>query len=221
MNWNQDNECCTLQRLILVYCVIQDVSVDFCFTFLLRRNPPNKVTLYCIEICWRTRFLCLYEPQRPIEIKRYLKVGLQKISSNSILAFTVHKHFWYLSTGDVEPFDPSLPKINAETGEVHTLLLSGRNLSPVLLWRRSKGSRVLVFLPFLLSRSMHTTGSFSHRAQVSRLLSRSLPPPNTTWSATWVTTTPGTLSHRCHLCHWISCGLQPYISAIFCSLPTR
>lgn len=34
------------------------------------------------------------------------------------------------------------------------------------------------------------------------------------WSATWVMTTPGTLSPQCHFCHWISCWLQPCISCL-------
>lgn len=55
-----------------------------------------------------------------------------------------------------------------------------------------------------------------------------LPPSNhnhPSWSATWVMTTPGTLSPQCHSCHWISCRLQLLHPprpppTIFCSLPT-
>lgn len=86
-----------------------------------------------------------------------------------------------------------------------------------------KGVRCPVSLLFLLSGSMHTTGSLSHRMQAPMmppcfsLLHALLNHNPLSWSATWVMTTPGTLSPWCHFCHWISCWLQPYIPCLLFS----
>lgn len=123
-----------------------------------------------------------------------------------------------------------IPETNADTREAHThaTAVQRRRSESCLTLAEVKRVRCPVYLLFLLSGSMHTTGSLSHRTQAS-----TLPPPEPpvsfftpcpapitaplSWSATWVMTTPGTLSPRCHFCHRISCWLRPCIPCLLFS----
>lgn len=136
----------------------------------------------------------------------------------SILAFCVRKNC-YLSTGGVWGFDPNYLK---QTREVHA--------TAVLLWWRSKDSGV-PSLCFCCRQGLCTQPATCRTGRkppwcIMLLLffllffCCSLPPSNhnrLSWSATWVMTTPGTLSPRCHFCHWISCWLQPCIPRLLFS----
>lgn len=107
------------------------------------------------------------------------------------------------------------------------LLFSDGGLSPVLLWRRSKGSGVLSIC-FSCCQGACTQQAACH---TGRKLPRCPPEPPVSfftpcpapitaplsWSATWVMTTPGTLSPRCHFCHRISCWLRPCIPCLLFS----
>lgn len=114
-----------------------------------------------------------------------------------------------------------------QTQERRTLLFSDGGLSPVLLWRRSKGSGVLSIC-FSCCQGACTQQAACH---TGRKLPRCPPEPpvsfftpcpapitaRLSWSATWVMTTPGTLSPRCHFCHRISCWLRPCIPCLLFS----
>lgn len=137
--------------------------------------------------------------------------------------------FWPFQSAKMSGSWTSVPS-NSSTQETRELLFSNRSLSPALLWWRSGGGgggvRCPVSLLFLLSGNMHTTGSLSHRTQASMMPPcfffapcppQSQPPHTPPWSATWVMTTPGTLSPRCHFCHWINCWLQLSIPCLLFS----
>ena len=106
------------------------------------------------------------------------------------------------------------------------LLLNSTSLNLVSLWWRSQGSGVLS-LCFSCCQGVCTRQAACHtgpklpwcpHASFSLLAPLNhAPPTSASSSATWVMTTPGTLSPRCHFCHWISCWLQPYISCLLFS----
>ena len=119
-----------------------------------------------------------------------------------------------------------------QTRERSTLtppLFSDGGLSPVLLWWRSKGSGVLSICfsccqgVCTQQAACHTGRKLPrcpHHPEPPASFSTPCPAPITTplsRSATWVMTTPGTLSPRCHFCHRISCWLRPCIPCLLFS----
>lgn len=90
-----------------------------------------------------------------------------------------------------------------ERCEVVPVLFS---VTPVLLRWRSQGSGVLS-LCFACCQG----GRTQQAACLPWCLCGLLNHKPLSRSATWVMTTPGTLSPRCHFCHWLSCWLGPCI----------